>query len=126
MKLLACILCGACLGLFAGYYGVLLLSFVFLPRLGNLVGLPAVFVGAPMGMLMGAMAGGRLCARQGATTKLLAGILGGAGLGVVVYIGVLRLIGRFLPPAALSTLVLLGFPVALVIGAMIGGWLCRH
>jgi hypothetical protein len=65
MKLAAWIFYGACLGLIAGYYVVLLLCFVFLPRLGNLVGLPAAFVGAPLGMLIGAIAGGRLCARLG-------------------------------------------------------------
>jgi hypothetical protein len=62
MKLPIAILCGAWVGLIAGYYSVLLFCLAFLG--GNLVGLPAVFVGAPLGLLAGAIAGGWLWFRM--------------------------------------------------------------
>jgi len=118
--------------LIAGFYAVLVLTFTVLPRSEMLQGLPATFVGAPLGMLMGGMGGAWLCTRLNPRAKLLAGILGGSCVGVGVYYCVLLLLGRILPPLSVTphpvifTFVLLGYPGAVAIGAMIGGWLCRQ
>jgi hypothetical protein len=97
-----------------------------------LQGLPATLVGAPLGMLIGGIGGAWLCYRLNPPAKLVAGILVGSCLGAGAYCCVLILIGTFLSPLpagphpVVFAFVLPGFLCSLVIGALIGGWLCRQ
>jgi hypothetical protein len=104
----------------AGYYGL----FMILPDLGKPFRLSFVptFVGAPLGLLIGAVAGGLLCNHRLPPDKVLTMLFWGASFGWFWFFGATL----FMPTAKVALLVFEYCPpIGMVVGMAVSGWLWR-